>query len=182
MTTDRCPSCRGAVRAGDPWCTLCWTDLRPKPEPVPVPAPEPVVAAAVQTPVAVGAGPVVDPLTAPLGALLGQPLPGHAAAPGASVPVVTWPCVECDAKNAIDQNTCSVCTAPFGGRITRLDDPKGVRRRYMVIGLGAVCVFLMLLAAITFAATKTGDGGGGGEGPAGDPFAPTIDYSRLPQG
>lgn len=43
--TDRCPQCRGLVRPDAPWCTQCWTDLRPAPEPVPAPVAEPVAAA-----------------------------------------------------------------------------------------------------------------------------------------
>jgi hypothetical protein len=39
-----CPQCRGAVRAGAPWCTQCWTDLRPPPAPA-----APLVAAAPPT-------------------------------------------------------------------------------------------------------------------------------------
>ena len=145
------------MRAGDPWCTLCWTDLRPKPAPPPppAPAPEPVPAYAPATvaaavPVAAPAA-YVDPLTAPLGALLGEPLAADPAAPSA----VTWPCVECGNANAMDLNACSVCTTPFGGRIARLDDAKGERRRRFLLALGAMVAFLVLLALATFAMTDT---------------------------
>lgn len=174
---ERCPSCSGAVRPGDPWCTLCWTDLRPKP------APPPPVAAAPVAPVAAPAAPVaqvglVDPLTAPLPVLLGEaPAPVAVAALAA----VSWPCVECGNANSIDLDTCSVCTAPFGGRIRRLHDPKAARRRSMLVSLGVVGLFLMLLAAVTFASTNTSsvDPGSGGGEPAPEI---EIDYSTLPEG
>src|SRR3954463_7136302 len=38
--TDRCPKCGAAVRYGDPWCTLCYADLRPPPPPEPAPLPD----------------------------------------------------------------------------------------------------------------------------------------------
>ena len=193
MASDRCPSCGAAVRPGDPWCTLCWTDLRPKPAPPPPPVPAPVTAP-VAAPVGAGyvpaaqtgapgmAGPAqpaglltapVDPLTAPLAAVLGQPL---AADPGAPAP--TWPCVECGERNALDRDTCGVCTTPFGGRIHRLDDVKAARRRYMLMGLTAVVMFLMVLAALTFAGTNatTVD-----SAPTDPSLENPIDYSSLPK-
>jgi hypothetical protein len=145
------------VRPGDPWCTLCWTDLRPKPAPPPPPppppAPAPVVAYAAPVayavaPAAVPTGAPVDPLTAPLAAVLGQPL---AADPNAPRP--TWPCVECGTANEIERSTCGTCTAPFGGRIARLDDARGQRRKILIVALSAVGLFLLLLGAITFAST-----------------------------
>jgi hypothetical protein len=90
----------------------------------------------------------VDPLTAPLAQVLGEPL---AADPDAPAP--TWPCVECGAANGLDLDSCGTCTAPFGGRIARLPDAKQARRKAMLIAVGAVTVFLMLLAAVTLALT-----------------------------
>jgi hypothetical protein len=182
MAAERCPSCGATVRPVDPWCTLCWADLRPKPEPVaPQPA-APISAFPAVVPAATvpGAPPqavaTVDPLTAPLGALLGQPLAADPAAPSAA----TWPCVECGAANALDLDACGTCTAPFGGRVSRLPDPQAARRRVLMIGLGGVAVFLALLAALTFASTSTGGTGGSGGHP--DPWEQQIDYSSLPQG
>jgi hypothetical protein len=180
MANERCPSCGGAVRAGDPWCTLCWTDLRPKPAPPPAPVasarPAPVTApvapvAPVAVPAQGGAQGGVDPLTAPLAVLLGEPLAADPGAPSAA----TWPCVECGEPNALDRETCGVCTAPFGGRISRLGDVKAARRRFMVISLGAMVAFLAVLAILTFAFTDSTPGGGD------VPLEPTIDYSSLPR-
>src|SRR4051794_8480334 len=98
MANERCPSCQAVVRAGDPWCTLCWTDLRPAPAPVRVP--EPVLAAAAVTVNDVA----VDPLSAPLAVVLGEapapaPAPVAPVAPAADeTPVPTWPCVQCGAR------------------------------------------------------------------------------------
>jgi len=36
----RCPACGAGLRAGAPWCTQCWRDLRaPEPDPAPVAPP-----------------------------------------------------------------------------------------------------------------------------------------------
>jgi hypothetical protein len=57
------------VRPGSPWCTLCYTDLRPAPLPDPIPEPEPsygayaAFAAGASSASELGA---FDPLTAPL--------------------------------------------------------------------------------------------------------------------
>jgi hypothetical protein len=193
MANERCPSCQAVVRAGDPWCTLCWTDLRPAPVPPPVAVPSPVSPPVpapgsplgVAAPAAVAAvtplvgGPLalatIDPLTAPLPVLLGEaPAP---AGDGAAVP--TWPCVQCGAANPLDLSRCGVCTTPFGGRITRIDDAKAQRRKVLLFSLGAVALFLMLLAALTFA--TTGTSAGPDSKPGGEPQQ-TIDYSTLPKG
>jgi hypothetical protein len=131
---------------------LCWTDLRPKPEPPPPPPPPPVQAA--PPPPAAPPAPVapvatVDPLTAPLAAVLGGPL---AADPDAPSP--TWPCVACGAKNHLDLSACGACGTPFGGHIARNADPKGTKRRMLVLSFAGVGVFLLLLAAITLMGTK----------------------------
>ena len=158
MANERCPSCRAVVRAGDPWCTLCWTDLRPAPAPVPPPppvAPPPLAPPVAMAPVAAVPVATLDPLTAPLPVLLGE---APAAAPVESGPVPTWPCVQCGARNAIELSQCATCTTPFGGRITRIEDAKAQRRKVLVWSLGAVVLFLMLLAGLTFATTGTSDG------------------------
>lgn len=157
MANERCPSCAAVVRAGDPWCTLCWADLRPPPPEPPPAVPTQFVAVPVPA-VAVAApatyAPSVDPLSAPLAVVLGQaPAVPSPAAPEATT--ATWPCVQCGAANPIDLDTCATCTTPFGGRIRRLDDAKGQRRKVLLVGLGVVGAFLLLLGAVTFAATDT---------------------------
>lgn len=142
-----CPSCRAAVREGDPWCTLCWTDLRPAAAPV-VEVPVTVPAAPPAPPVASVAP--VDPLTAPLSAVLGQPVAGDPSAP--STP--TWPCVECNARSPIDAAACTTCGTPFGGRIARLDDARAVRQKRLILVVGVMVAFLALLGAFTLATTK----------------------------
>lgn len=128
------------------------------------------VPASTPAPVAPPAHALVDPLTAPLGALLGDPLAADPTAP----PAVTWPCVECGNANAMDLNACSVCTTPFGGRVTRLD-VQVERRKRLMTALAVMGGFLLLLAIVTFAMTDTS---GISEAPPGEVV---IDYSTLPQ-
>ena len=181
-----CPSCGATVRAGDPWCTLCWTDLRPKPAPVPAPAVAPAApAAAVPAanapaldpftapleslpPLPPPPPPPVDPLTAPLSAVLSKPLAADPGAPAGP----EWPCVECGGRSPIEAAACVTCGTPFGGRIARLDDAKAVRQRRMFVGIGVVVAFLVLLAALTMALTKPPPA----DGPA--PGGPVVE---LPQ-
>ena len=117
MSDSRCPACAAAVRAGDPWCTLCYTDLRPR-------QPEPLVAA----------GGVVEPLerhdelTAPLqpGAPLPAPSPATAPAPvpapapapvtvdptdplGLRPPMPRWTCPACASTPTFDELICPTC-------------------------------------------------------------------------
>lgn len=89
---DRCPKCGAAVRYGDPWCTLCYTDLRP-PAPVET-APPPATVAPV-----VIASP--DPLTAPL-----ETVSAPVAGP-------SWPCATCGTVNAMAHDVCGGCGTPF---------------------------------------------------------------------
>jgi hypothetical protein len=183
--TGPCPSCGATVRPNDSWCTLCFADLRPPPPPPPAP---PVVAAAPVAGRAAGVAPgldpftapldllpplpppppaPVDPLTAPLNAVLSQPL---TADPGAPAP--TWPCVECGERSPLDADACVVCLTPFGGRIARLDDAKALRQRRMFVGIGAVVAFLTLLAVFSMATTKSP--------PPQDP-GPVVTVPELPQ-
>lgn len=148
-----CPSCRATVREGDPWCTLCWTDLRPEqvsPEQVSPPAAtpaRPLARDAADPPIAHAVA--TDPLTAPLSALLAQPVAADPTAPSTA----TWPCVECDARSPIEAPACATCGTPFGGRIARLDDARALRQRRMVVVVGSVVAFLALLGAFTLATT-----------------------------
>jgi len=179
--TGPCPSCGATVRPTDSWCTLCFADLRPPPPPAPVPAPVapvPVRAAApavdpftapldLLPPPPPPAPAPVDPLTAPLNAVLSQPL---AADLGAPAP--TWPCVECGERSPLDANACVVCLTPFGGKITRLEDAKALRQRRMFVGIGAVVAFLALLAMFTMATTKS---------PPPQDSGPVVTVTELPQ-
>jgi hypothetical protein len=140
---DRCPKCGAAVKAGDPWCTLCYADLRPPAPPPPDPpdllrAPAPYAGS-------VASGP--DPLTAPLDAVTGEPA-GELAGP-------TWPCATCATVNPMDRDTCAGCGSaflsalreqnppllelPVVGDITRL----GRGQRFALAG-GVVLAFLLL--------------------------------------
>ncbi len=163
MANERCPSCAAVVRAGDPWCTLCWTDLRPTPTPPPPPPPPPEPAPVVAAPVLVAVPAAVDPLTAPLAAVLGEPVP-------TTTTNATWPCVQCGAANALDLDRCGTCTTPFGGRIARIDDARAQRRRVLLCALGAVGVFLLLLAAVTFTST---------DAPPANPAPVSVDVSQT---
>jgi hypothetical protein len=125
---DRCPRCGAAVKPGDPWCTLCYADLRPP-------------AAPVDPPAAVAAAPTYDPLSDPL--------------PAAPVAGPTWPCSACGTVNPIERDTCAGCGLPFlsglreqeapllelpvVGDITRL----GRGQRFALAG-GVVLVFVLL--------------------------------------
>jgi hypothetical protein len=102
--TDRCPKCGAAVRFGDPWCTLCYADLRPpapevpEPEPEPTPGPDAIAAPpAYNAPVGAGH----DPLTAPLEAVA-APINGP-----------SWPCTACGTVNPMAHDTCSACGRHF---------------------------------------------------------------------
>ena len=100
----RCPSCAATLRAGAPWCTLCYADLRPPPpEPPADVRPESPAPPAPATPLPAAharPAPDLDPLTAPLEALLGLPAP-------------TWPCATCGAANALTDSVCAACGAGF---------------------------------------------------------------------
>jgi hypothetical protein len=101
---DRCPKCGAAVRFGDPWCTLCYADLRPPAPPEPEPEAEPDRPGAAVPPLpayqaSVVAGP--DPLTDPLA--------------GDEPPVTgpSWPCSACGTVNPMAHDTCSACGRHF---------------------------------------------------------------------
>jgi hypothetical protein len=100
--TGRCPKCGAAVRIGDPWCTLCYADLRPPaPDPVPEPALPPEAAvdeAPAYRPLPVS-GP--DPLTAPLDVVT-SPVSGP-----------SWPCPACGTVNPMADDVCSTCGRHF---------------------------------------------------------------------
>ena len=167
---DRCPKCGAAVRVGDPWCTLCYADLRPpapEPEPAPPPsAPEPGVPGvpgvpAVPHPMLPESGPGVppgfDPLTAPLeGVTAAAPATGAVPVEGPS-----WPCSSCGAVNPMASDVCAACgrhflagvrdespllELPVVGDITRLGRGQRIAVAFGVVL--AVVVLTMLLGLI----------------------------------
>lgn len=105
---DRCPKCGAAVRFGDPWCTLCYADLRPPP-PEPEPEPEPQPAAVTPPP---RPDPLTDPLTVP------APAPTAEAVAGPS-----WPCSSCGTVNPMARDTCSSCGLHFLAGLRGQDGP-----------------------------------------------------------
>jgi hypothetical protein len=122
----RCPHCGALLRAGSPWCTLCYTDLRPAPEPVPEPAAvstrEPSYAGA---PARVADVADFDPLTAPLSVVEAAGRAGTldpASAPDATDAGATavegekpagWPCTHCDEIVSFDEAACPKCGTAF---------------------------------------------------------------------
>ena len=149
MTADtvgpaRCPRCGAAVRDGDPWCTLCYADLRP-----PAPAAPPVPPAPSEA--EPGAA---DPLTSPYPLVEAGPVPSpEPLDPELDVP--TWPCAACGTANRLERDTCAGCGAPFlsglrdteapllelplVGDLTRLD-----RSHRLALAAGVVLAFLVL--------------------------------------
>lgn len=84
MSSSRCPSCHGSVRADASWCLQCHLDLRPKPEAV--------LAATVQ--------PALSP---------GQAAPSRGRHPRPS----GWPCAPCGTENDFGSTTCETCGSAF---------------------------------------------------------------------
>lgn len=113
--TTPCPSCGAALRPGSPWCTLCYTDLRPKPAgatnpgaPGGVPTTAPPNAAYGQA--------APDPLTQPLIDFIPLPeeRPATATSPVRRSSVLgTWPCTACGSPNPLETQTCQTCGAGF---------------------------------------------------------------------
>lgn len=119
-TSSRCGHCGGALRADAPWCTLCLTPTGPvhAPEPQPLPAPSPVM------PGFASARPaVLDPLTAPLELLLGEPGTATGSGPATSGAAPSWPCASCSTPNALDRAVCATCGAGFLAAVARDEPP-----------------------------------------------------------
>ena len=113
----RCPACGATLRPDAVWCTLCYADLRPEPAPPPPApthlAPVPPAYAALD----------LDPLTAPLEALMDPP-------------VATWPCATCSAANDLTDSACRACGSGF---LAGLRDAEGPLLELPVVGdLGAM--------------------------------------------
>jgi RNA polymerase subunit RPABC4/transcription elongation factor Spt4 len=159
----RCPHCGALLRSGAQWCTLCYTDLRPKPEPEPVALSVREASYAGST-----AAAPLDPLTAPLSELEpAAPLSDLAtaaqalaqkAAPDAdaSTPPVGWPCTGCDAIISFDEDACPRCGTRFlegaRGEPDLLDriGPGGlpVSTQSLIIAGGAAAMIAVIVAAM----------------------------------
>ena len=130
---EQCPHCRGAVKPDAPWCTQCWTDLRPAPPPPPV----------VEAPAA--AAPV--------------PVPGQTAPSAAGK---GWPCATCGHVNAIEHDACVACGTALFATLKAGEEPllvlPGVgdltrysRGQRLALAGGvvvAVCVLVLLLGVL----------------------------------
>lgn len=93
---EHCPQCRGAVRPGAPWCTQCWTDLRPAPVAAREPEPQP--------------SPPVAPRPS-----------GEQDAPAATRP--GWPCSACGGVNALELDACAACGTPLFASLRAGEEP-----------------------------------------------------------
>ncbi|HVU73521.1 MAG TPA: hypothetical protein VHE83_11225 [Mycobacteriales bacterium] len=163
VASDRaaCPACGAATKPGDPWCTLCFADLRPKavpPPPRPVaPAPRAAVPAspsfAAPAAQAAPSGPAVNPITAlSTGVVSTTPLPADAKTPdgikamscptcGDPMPIVAEVCPSCGHSPfaSLKSTTQVSLKLPVVGDLMRFD--RGMR--YTV-----TLVFALVVAAI----------------------------------
>jgi hypothetical protein len=157
-STTACPSCGAALRPGAPWCTLCYTDLRPKPAPVAVVAPPVPVTPPVTASYGLPAG---DPLTQPLVDFLPSSV---APEPVVAVSTATWPCSVCDEVNELQQSLCAACGQPFLASIKAAGKPVLVlplvgdlgamgRGQRAGVALGVLALILVPLALITLLLT-----------------------------
>lgn len=121
VAESRCPSCAATLRAGAPWCTLCYTDLRPAPEPEPAAA----------------------PAYAP-----SPPVPTDPGADSGAEPLATWPCTTCETPNPFTLSACATCGAGF---LSRLRETEGPLLELPVVGdLGAMSRGRRLVVAVGF--------------------------------
>ena len=104
-----CPSCGAATKPGDPWCTLCFADLRPQVVP---PPPRPVAPEPRSAPVAARSGPALNPITAlSTGVVSTQPLAADAATPPE---IRSMTCPTCGDAMPITADACPSCgESPF---------------------------------------------------------------------
>jgi hypothetical protein len=122
----RCPHCGALLRAGSPWCSLCFTDLRPAPEPEPEAAPlpeadesrEPSYAGVGARSAGLAGG--FDPLTAPLsvveagGRSEGADVDAESASDGTKpAGWLGWPCTSCAEIVPFDEAACPKCGTAF---------------------------------------------------------------------
>ncbi|MDX6275635.1 MAG: hypothetical protein QOJ92_2845 [Frankiales bacterium] len=152
MSATRCPSCAAAVRVDDPWCTLCYADLR-TPEPVlevPQPVLETVPASESLTPAYSSASPElvhVDPAD-PLGAGVPQAA-AKQMSQGPAKPMPRWACAACGQQNSYDDLTCATCGKALlgddGPDLPALVRPGSKASKVGVIFGGMVAVMAVLL-------------------------------------
>ena len=130
----RCPRCAALVAAEAPWCTLCFTSLRPAaPTPPPSPSlpapslPSPSLPAPDTEPAAgdtlVAAPPrgrhrAPDPadLAAPVGSDpldVDEPDAAGLRLPRRAAGATTWPCARCQAEVALELHACPDCGSAF---------------------------------------------------------------------
>jgi hypothetical protein len=138
VTTVRCPACDAAVASGAPWCTLCFTDLRPAAPSraeaaAPPPAPARAHAQASGSAYVPAHAQSRAPASAPSYELapLYEPAPSPAALIEALPPSILdgpvatqadirlaepgWPCQGCGAVVALDLADCPHCGGSFLG-------------------------------------------------------------------
>lgn len=150
-TASACPQCRATVRAGAPWCTQCYLDLRPAPEPELEPAAVPMAKRADATGIhATGIEATGSEVTAN-DAQVAQTDADRADPEAATA---TWPCTTCGATNAITADACAACGAGFLARLRDTEPPlltlPGVGdvsklSRAQGVGLAAGIVFAVIL-------------------------------------
>lgn len=166
-----CPACGAALRPGSPWCTLCYTDLRP-PEQRPVQPAAP----AEEPPAPAPQARVGDPLTQPLidflpTAAIPAPAPVPVAEQPAVVPPVpgvepTWPCTSCGAPNPLSSNACATCGAAFLSDVAQEGRPGLVlplvgdltrisRGQRLLVALGFVVLLSLVVAVLTLLLTHS---------------------------
>jgi hypothetical protein len=176
VTPARCPACGAAVATGAPWCTLCYTDLRPAPaEPVAVTA---VATTAATTTAATAVPPVSGgrhraprhaDRTGPSGPML-PATPVDLLDPALDRPVLThsdavrapatWPCLTCGDLVPIAEAACTHCGAAFlsAGRLEPrlslpgIGDPRwlstGAKAAIVAGGAAALMLLLLVFAAV----------------------------------
>ena len=174
QVADRCPGCASAVRPGSPWCTLCFTDLRP-----PAPEPEPARADVVSAPGVSRNTRGVDSSTAPLDLLerdehggsvgddlrdvdeAGSPARSQAEADADSRAdaLMTdgpgWPCLRCGETVGLELSICPACGAGFmqgasGPGASSLgrfgNGPLDTKTQFMIMigGAGLLCGLILV--------------------------------------
>jgi len=177
----RCPSCSAQVRAGSPWCTLCYADLRP--QPVAVASADPAHGTATEParepePSYAGAGGSFDPLTAPLsmieGALLQHqpnvmaaltpapvqpPAPTDTAAAAPAKQPAGWPCSRCSTLVSFDDMACTTCGTPFlAGAAGEADLIERIGRgglskttKALIVGGGSLAIIVVIVSLMYLA-------------------------------
>lgn len=148
MSDARCPACAAAVRPDDPWCTLCFADLRQRERQAMVSA------GVVHDQVQVSATePQHEPPPASGGVDLAPTAPviDPADPLGSRPPLPRWTCPSCAATPTFDDLVCPTCGhAPLRDREAALPsliraDGKNARVTIMLGGAAALTVVLVAL-------------------------------------